>query len=84
MTVEQKLVQILRNNTNIEDLDETNLNNAKFSQLGINSLNFIKIIVELEDEFGIEFDDSQINYELLNNIEELVKLIKRSTDKNKF
>ena len=76
MSIEEKVVEILKSNTKVGELDASNLSKVTFNQLGLNSLNFVKVIVELEDAFEIEFEDSQINYELLNNIEELVKLIK--------
>ncbi len=80
-SIEKKVVQILENNGKIKNIDTKKLDEITFSDLGVNSLNFIKIIVELEDAFDIEFDDNQINYELLGNIHDLCKIIERKRNK---
>lgn len=73
--IEEKLLEILKNNSKVENLEARDLNEITFNEIGVNSLNFIKIIVELEEAFDIEFDDEQINYGLLNNIHDLIVLI---------
>ena len=73
--IEEKLLEILKNNSKVENLEARDLNERTFNEMGVNSLNFIKIIVELEEAFDIEFDDEQINYGLLNNIHDLIVLI---------
>ena len=65
----------MKNNSKVENLEARDLNEITFNEMGVNSLNFIKIIVELEEAFDIEFDDEQINYGLLNNIHDLIVLI---------
>lgn len=74
-SIEEKVVEILKDNCNVKDIEVEKLSEISFNDLGINSLNFIKIIVELEDAFDIEFDDEQINYGLLNNLRDLIDLI---------
>lgn len=51
--VKELIMELLPAGTEIED--ETLLKDA-----GINSLSFIKLIVSLEDEFDIEFEDSEL------------------------
>lgn len=79
-SIEEKLLEILKNNSKVENLEARDLNEITFNEMGVNSLNFIKIIVELEEAFNIEFDDEQINYGLLNNIHDLIVLIKEKMD----
>lgn len=78
--IEEKVVEILQNNSKLKNIEIDKLNKISFNDLGVNSLNFIKIIVELEDAFDIEFDDNQINYGLLNNICDLIDLIKEEIE----
>lgn len=78
--IEKKVIQVLENNSKLKNIDVKNLDEITFNDLGVNSLNFIKIIVELEDAFDIEFDDNQINYGLLNNIRDLVKMIEEKIE----
>lgn len=53
--------------------------NTEISSLGINSLNFLKIIVEIEEAYDIEFDDNELNFDYFNTIESVVKLIDSKT-----
>lgn len=41
----------------------------------INSLNFLKVIVAIEDEFEIEFDDSELDASKFNSLDELSEFI---------
>lgn len=77
MNVEEKVIEILKRNTNLANVELSDLSKVSLNDLGFNSLNFIKVIVELEDMFDIEFDDNQINYKLLSNIQKLVEMIKK-------
>ena len=84
MSIEEKVAKILERNSKIKEIDKKDLDKFTFYDLGVNSLNFIKIIVELEEEFDIEFEDDQINYGLLSNISELVKLIKAKLEQKNY
>lgn len=75
--VEAKVKTILVNKTKFsiskEDINETtNL----FVDLGIDSIEMLELIVELENEFGIEFDDDEIDAEVLGDVSKLVELIR--------
>lgn len=48
---------------------------SKILDLGLNSIDFIKILVFVEDEFGIEFDDSDLLMEKYQVAEDMVDLI---------
>jgi len=43
--------------------------------IGINSITFIKIIVTIETEFGIEFGDEDLDYNEFPNIQSLVNYV---------
>ncbi len=58
------------------DFDEDNL-----IDLGINSLIFVKIVVNLESFFDFEFDDNDLNYERFQNVEAIYKYIKERVKK---
>lgn len=46
-------------------------------ELYLDSLMTINIIIALEDEFKIEFDDDDINYEFFLSINNMCQIIKR-------
>lgn len=73
--IEEKVANILLNNVQNKGLTAEQLLESDFRTLNINSLNFIKIIVALEEEFDIEFDDNQINFELFGKVSNIVSLI---------
>lgn len=50
---------------------------TKLSELGVNSVSFIKVIVLAEGEFGIEFDDDELDYHEFDCIGDLVAAIGR-------
>lgn len=43
----------------------------------VNSRNFVQFIVAIEEEFDIEFDDSELNYELFKTPRQLLDTIQR-------
>jgi acyl carrier protein len=45
------------------------------ADFGINSMNFIKLIVEIENEFGFVFNNDTLRFENLNTINKLIDCI---------
>lgn len=48
---------------------------AELRSLGINSMSFVRVIVEIENKFSFEFRDNEINYCQLSTIERLSDLV---------
>lgn len=46
-------------------------------EIGINSTGFIKLVVEIESEFGIDFDDEDLNLNCFKNLKELINYVER-------
>ncbi|MFR1757636.1 MAG: phosphopantetheine-binding protein [Eisenbergiella sp.] len=59
--IKNKLVSIFKKNCDF--IDDESLENEKLNDLGINSLIFIRIIVEIEEKFDFEFDDEDLDFE---------------------
>ena len=75
MNYELKIKEILKKVLNIEteNLDSsTHLHNTI-----LNSLTFIKLIVLLEEEFDIQFDDDDLDIEKFETIESIIDYIKQ-------
>lgn len=51
--------------------------NPMLIDIGINSLNFIKLVLQIEKEFGISFDDRDLIVEKYPTIEGLVEYVKK-------
>lgn len=48
---------------------------------GINSLGFIRLVVEIENAFQIQFEDDMLNIELFHSMQDLVAYIERKVNK---
>ncbi|MBS4536692.1 acyl carrier protein [Clostridium sp. D2Q-14] len=53
------------------------LGNNDFLKIGINSLTFIKVVVAIEEEFEIFFDDDELNYEMFGSFESVCSIIEK-------
>lgn len=53
----------------------------KLYELGINSIKLIKIIVLIELEFGIVFDDEYLDINKLTNIRDLTSYVERKINR---
>lgn len=59
----ERLKNIVAKNTeNTVDVKKITLE-TNLKDMGINSISFIKIIVDIELEYGFEFNDDELNYE---------------------
>ena len=58
-TMLEKLQEIVRRYTDDEDFDLSEDMNLR-TDLGINSYEFVQVICEIEDEFGVEIPDRVI------------------------
>lgn len=61
---------VLDREITVEISDDT-----KLTDLDINSLSFIQIVVGIEKEFGIHFDDTMLDIESLPDFSQLEKYI---------
>ncbi len=48
---------------------------------GINSLGFIRLVVEIENAFQMQFEDDMLNIELFHSLQDLVAYIEREVNK---
>ena len=68
----QKVTEIIQKESELEVVIKIN---DDLANLGINSLNFIRMIVRLEEAFNIEFPDEALEYDKFNTILEIVTYI---------
>lgn len=48
--------------------------------LDVNSMTFLMLVTNVEDEFDIEFDDDEINYEMFGDFDSFCELIKNKME----
>lgn len=69
-----KVIEIL--NSNIKNAKITNnLLDYNLSELGMDSIAFIKIIVDLENEFECEIPDSKLLIGEMNTVNKIIKVL---------
>lgn len=59
--------------TNMDQMDD----NMDLFALGMDSLSSIKIVVQIELEFDIEFSDEDLNFETLHTINNLCQYVQK-------
>ena len=73
--VYEKVVEIIKNQFDIDEVKpETNLN----EDLGSDSIDLLELVMEIEEEFDLEIDDTQLGdiktvQDIVDSIEEAIK-----------
>lgn len=73
--IKDKIKQIIHSVIEVEITDDDDL----FEQ-GLNSINIIEIIVKIEDEFDIEFDEENLSFEYLKSLSSICKYVNSKLD----
>ena len=77
LDIEKKVIEIIKSFTFIdEEIQETD----KLVILGIDSLMLVEVIIALENEFDVIFDDSVLNPQNFENVQSLVDLVKSTIE----
>lgn len=76
--MKKEIMDIVRKTIELEDsVTNETLESSDLMVLGMNSIMAIQIIVLLESEFNIEFDDEDLLLENVDSIEKIVNLVKK-------
>lgn len=73
--VESKIVAIFRKSVEENTMEYDTLVEAPLSTLNLNSITFIKIIVETELEFDIEIDPENLDISVFKNIKSFTQCV---------
>lgn len=69
MNTYEKLLEILKGKASVKEIERT----SNLRELGIDSLDLVEIIMDVEDNFGIQFENDELNK--LNTVDDVVKAI---------
>lgn len=75
--VYKKIEEIVKKYSNVCIYEKDIKRTDDFESLGLNSLHYIKIVVDIENEFDIEFDDENLDNNTFKNIEYLSNYVKK-------
>jgi acyl carrier protein len=74
--IEYRIKQIVVENIDFQKHFEEVDINEDLGKIGINSITFIKIIVAIESEFNIEFNDEDLEHRKFSNIKSIITYVK--------
>ncbi len=72
-------MKIIRLNLNLAEDQETG-DSTPLADIISNSVKFIQIIVDIEDEFAIEFKNDELNFQFFPYIQDLVSKTRSKID----
>ena len=81
--IETKIRAIIEENAEMQKDFSHITSDIDLKNIGINSITFIKIVVSIETEFGIEFEDEDLDYNKFPNIKSLVNYVEDKTHNSK-
>lgn len=74
MEIKLKVKKILRNLIGIDDFSEES---SLIKDLGIDSLGLVTLLIEIEDSFGIELEESDMNPFDLISVSDVIDLVQK-------
>ena len=75
METRKQLIEIITNLTENVGLEEPLKDSSDLIRMGMNSIIFIRLVVEIEDKFGVIFEDDMLDYKKFSNLGELATYI---------
>lgn len=71
--IENRIIEVIGKLTVVKEIATDN----QLLQLGFDSLKKVELIIELENEFGLQFEDSELNPQNFNSVKDLLELVHR-------
>lgn len=82
MDIKEKIIEIIALNSEMDSIKEYLHNNDDLTKIGLNSISFIKMIVNFETDFGIEFNDEDLDFSQFVSLNQLWSYIEDMVAKN--
>ena len=73
LITDEKIIDIINNTSNLKI--KKNQIHETFESLGIDSIEYVRIIVELEDYYECEFPDEKLFIREINTVEKIVNIL---------
>ena len=74
--IEKRVLAVLKD-TLKKDYTIEQLRTNGLASLEVNSMTFLMLVTNIENEFDIEFDDDEINYEMFGDFDKFCTLIEK-------
>ena len=76
MEIENRVIEILKELSSKPDIDLTQI---LMEDLNLDSLLLVSLLIQIEDEFGLELEESDMNPFDLVTVEDVVNLVNKYT-----
>lgn len=73
--IKKKLIVIISTILKDSSVEEYLLNDDDLISIGLNSIKFIRLVVEIEKEFNLEFEDDMLDYTNFKSLEDLSEYV---------
>lgn len=73
-TTKERIISVLKSLSPVGEVPDRD---ERLEEMGFDSLKRVELIVALEEEFGMEFDQSDLETEQLERVGDLVDLVSR-------
>lgn len=78
--MKEAIYYVIKRNINVSvDIND----DTELTEMGIDSVEFITMIIALEEEFNIRFEDMQLVYDNYRTIGQFVSMVHQSIEKQK-
>ncbi len=81
LNVKETVIDLISSSCSFPRVDEYLRDNDSLAEIGLDSISFIRIIVAIEQEFDIEFDEVALDFSKFTSLDSLCKYIKNEVDK---
>ncbi len=75
---QNEIVEIVQRVLNLTIMDEKTDLDMDLKNMGLDSLKFVRIVVEVEDRFGIEFPDDKLDLSQTDTVRKLCEIVMES------
>lgn len=76
--LKERVLMILRDNVDDPEALDTMGMDDDLSVLGINSMTFIKLVLSMEMEFGVSWDDEELDFRHFSTIHNIMQYLSQS------
>ena len=79
MTIKDKIIEILSSHRggDAQEVDKLLANDSSLAPLAFSSIEFIKVIVDFESEFGIDWGEEDMHFGKFESLSDLFNYIER-------
>lgn len=83
-TIEATIIEIFKNNLELDEMNSDTLVEAPLSTMNMNSITFIKIIVDIEQEYDFEVEPENLDIAVFKNIKSISSFIESRLTEEKI